>query len=119
MNMTKRRWWALSLLMVLSVGIAVSPLRYAARGWLSGESFYAGWPVSYWMAALSDQDPGVRQRATSALAQVGANGEKAIPALIAVLDDPNAEVRWGAADALGEIGRHPEQVVPALEKMLS
>lgn len=111
--------WAFTLFVILAVAVAVSPLRYLLRGWVAGESFQSGWPTSYWVDVLADQDADARQRATSALTQGGPTSEPAIPALIAALEDPKAQVRWGAAHALGEIGRRPEQVVPALVKLLS
>jgi hypothetical protein len=119
MGMKKRRLWLIGLLLILGVGTAVSPLRHAVRGWLSGESFVEGWPISYWVNELTDPDGSVRQRATSVLARGGARSENAVPALVAALDDSRAEVRWGAAHALGEIGQRAEQAIPALSKMLS
>jgi HEAT repeats len=117
--MKNRILWVFGLFVILVIAVAVSPLRYVVRGWLAGESFQSGWPTSYWVDSLADQNPENRQRATSALAQGGPASEQAIPALITALGDSNAEVRWGAAHALGEIGRRAEQVVPALVKLLS
>jgi HEAT repeat protein len=116
-----KKWslWVFGLFVILGIVVAVSPLRYIVRGWLAGENFQSGWPTSYWVDALADQNPDVRQSATSALTQGGPSSEQAIPALIAALEDPNAQVRWGAAGALGEIGRRAEQVVPPLVKLLS
>lgn len=117
--MKKWRLWVLGLFVILAIAVAVSPFRYVVRGWLAGENFHSGWPTSYWIDALVDEDPNARQRAASALAQGGPASEQAVPALIAALKDSNAQVRWGAAHALGEIGRRPDEVVPPLLTLLS
>jgi HEAT repeat protein len=118
-TMKKLRLWVFGLFVILGIAVAVSPLRYLVRGWLAGENFPSGWPTSYWVDALADQNSDVREQATSALAQGGPASAQAIPALMAALEDPKAQVRWGAAHALGEIGRRADAVVPPLVKLLS
>src|SRR4051812_2179500 len=117
--MKKWYFWVFGLFVILSIAVAVSPFRYIVRGGLAGENFQSGWPTSYWVDALADQDPEARQRATSVRAQRGPASEQPIPALIAALEDPYPQVRWGAAHALGEIGKRADQVVPPLVKLLS
>jgi HEAT repeat protein len=116
----RRLIWLSGLLLVVAVpAIIFTPFRYVVKGWVEGESFYGGWPASYWIDALSDEDPQIRHQATSALGFIGPDAGKAVPALIKALEDPNTQVRWGAAHALGEIRQSPEIVVPSLLQMLS
>ena len=63
------------------------------------------------VAALKDQDPGVRERAASALGEI--KDPHAIEPLISALDDPDSHVEKGASDALVKIGR------PAVEPLIT
>jgi HEAT repeat protein len=55
--------------------------------------------------ALTDEDPGVRERAAVALGRLGPEAKPAVPALIlAIRDESNWVIRAEAAIALGNIG---------------
>jgi len=66
------------------------------------------------IAALKDDDPGVRQTAAGALGGIGPEAKEAIPALIAALKDGDPGVRRTAAEALEGIGPAAKEAIPAL-----
>ena len=63
------------------------------------------------IAALSDQDEGVRWVATDGLSRFGSAAAKAVPKLTELLRDRSPMVRAGAAHALGTMGT---AAVPAI-----
>jgi HEAT repeat protein len=75
-----------------------------------------GQPVSHWVEALKDPDPGKRKQAVRALGHVGAADSATIPAVTDALKDSNARVRAEAALALLNIGPPAKDAVPDLEK---
>jgi RNA polymerase sigma factor (sigma-70 family) len=74
---------------------------------------FQGKPVDYWLNMFKDRDPGYRQNAIHALAAIGTEDKRVIPALIGALKD--SQVDSVAADALGSIGR---DAVPSLLELL-
>src|SRR5580765_7971279 len=68
------------------------------------EARYDGKTTSYWITRLSWDDVKVRREAIRALATIGPEAEKAVPALIEALEDEVSDVRNAALRALGEIG---------------
>jgi HEAT repeat protein len=65
------------------------------------------------IAALKDQDAGVRWEAATALGEIGLEAKEAVPALIAALKDQNELVRWYAARALKTIKPETEHLLSA------
>lgn len=66
------------------------------------------------VANLHNQNEQVRIDATSALASMGLEAQRAIPALTTALKDTNSIVRSSAATALGSMGTKAKVAVPAL-----
>lgn len=66
------------------------------------------------VANLRDPNEQVRIDATSALASIGLEAQRAIPALTTALKDPNSIVRSSAATALGSMGTQAKVAIPAL-----
>ena len=66
------------------------------------------------LAALEDEDAGVRAEAADAVGRVRLR--EAVARLLDWLDDPEADVRAAAARALGQIGE--QQAVPSLVRVL-
>jgi HEAT repeat protein len=67
--------------------------------------------------AMRDEAEAVREQATLALVEIGAD-EGAVPALTGAVQDSDAVVRAGAASALGGIGSGARSAVPALIEAL-
>jgi HEAT repeat protein len=89
--------------------VAASMLALPAAAGVGQEPFWDSKPLSYWVTALSAQDPHGRVRAASSLAQMaiahgGSAVASAVPGLLPNLADPVAEVRESAAHALEQIG---------------
>lgn len=70
------------------------------------------------IAALQDQDLGMRQNAVEALTKLGPAAKEAVPTLIVALKDDDKVVRYQTVQALGTIGP-AERVVPALVAALT
>lgn len=66
------------------------------------------------VAKLGAENEQVRIDATSALASMGLEAQRAIPALITALKDQNSIVRSSAATALGSMGTQAKVAIPAL-----
>jgi HEAT repeat protein len=103
------------LLVVLVAAVAAVLLdpTHTVRGWLGGERFFAGRPVSYWKGALASADPAVETKAFAALKE---GGKTAVPVLteLLVAKGADAKVRWKAADLLGQVGADASEAIPAL-----
>jgi HEAT repeat protein len=102
----KRRmfaWSGGSLCLALGVAFLIPSSRYSMLGYLRDEKFDEGRPKSYWIDALRDPRPEVREEAEACLAHMGPQAADAVPALTALLHDEKAEVRWKAAFALYKI----------------
>jgi HEAT repeat protein len=78
----------------------------------------SGQSIGYWLAALKDKNPRVRQKAVEALGNVGKADPAAIPALIGALQDPNPTIRGKAALALLKSGPDAQEAIPALTQLL-
>jgi len=76
-------------------------------------------PASAWSAELKDASGLVRSQAALALAELGAAGREAEPALTATLRDPDPDVRAAAVAALGRIGPEGKSAVEGLARALS
>ena len=91
-------------LIALVVWVFVDPSQ-RLLGRLQGESFFDGYPTSYWSGQLKS-GPGERSRARESLE---GGGKDAVPVLLELLgEEPagpdSARVRWTAAEVLGAIG---------------
>jgi hypothetical protein len=79
---------------------------HSVTGRLRGESFFSGYPTSYWGEQL-ESGPGAQSEARKALE---AGGKPAVPVLIELLGTGTSPgwkkptVRWVAAEVLGTIG---------------
>ncbi len=69
------------------------------------------------LAALKDQEEGVRASAVEALRKIGADPSVVVPALIEVLKDRDASVRRSVAGTLGQLAP-AKAAVPALTEAL-
>jgi HEAT repeat protein len=76
-----------------------------------------GQPVSYWVGALTDPDPGLRKKAVSKLGNVGPADVTVLPALLGALKDDDAGVRGAAILALVKFGPEAREAVPTLAEM--
>ena len=77
-------------LVVILAGVAlfvVPQTRVKAVGWVRGEKFHRGMPLSYWVEALDDPDPNKGNLRYDAILAV-AHDADAIPALRRRLQDP-------------------------------
>ena len=89
--------------------VAASMLALPAAAGAGQEPFWESKPLSYWVTALSAQDPQRRVRAASSVAEMaiahgGSAVASAVPGLLPNLADPLADVRESAAHALEQIG---------------
>jgi HEAT repeat protein len=101
--------------------VAVSILAPTAAADPGQEPYWQSKPLSYWVSALSAQDPVGRVRAASSLAEMaiahgGGDMASAVPGLLPNLADPLADVRESAAHALEQIGA--PAAVPAVATLL-
>ncbi|HRI15483.1 MAG TPA: HEAT repeat domain-containing protein [Verrucomicrobiota bacterium] len=72
------------------------------------------------VAALKDEDPGVRATAARCLGHIGERAESAIPALLPLLEERNQGIPiLSAMDALRSIRGRPDLVIPAMVEYLS
>jgi HEAT repeat protein len=76
-----------------------------------------GKPVGYWVEALHDPDPGLRQKAASKLGNVGPADAAVLPALIEALRDADPHVRCEAILALVKFGSGAKAAIPALAEV--
>jgi HEAT repeat protein len=112
----KSKGWIILVVVLVIVVAAVAAVfldpTYTVRGWLGGERFFAGRPVSYWKNALLSADPAVEAKAFAALKD---GGKEAVPVLTELLAAQGATpVRWKAADLLAHGGPDAREAVPAL-----
>jgi HEAT repeat protein len=142
--MAKRLLLGLGIVAVIGLGVVllVPACRAVVLGFLGGERFQDGRPLSYWVEALGDDDKADRQRATQALARLGPEAKGAVPRLVELalregdaaasqalraidpeaavprfteaLADPDPRVRERAATALFQLGPAAKAAVPAL-----
>jgi HEAT repeat protein len=77
-----------------------------------------GKPVSYWVEALRNPDPGLRKTAVFKLGNVGPADPAALPAVLAALKDRDALVRREAVLALVKFGPAAREAVPGLGELL-
>ncbi|MCL2335680.1 MAG: HEAT repeat domain-containing protein, partial [Endomicrobia bacterium] len=71
------------------------------------------------MSKLNSDNALIRLGAVKAVAQMGASGAQAVPALIPMLQSPDANTRANAAFALGQIGPKASAAVPDLVKLIT
>jgi HEAT repeat protein len=76
-----------------------------------------GKPVSYWVEALHDPDPGLRKKAAFKLGNVGPADASVLPALIEALKDAEPRVRCEAILALVKFGSGAKAAIPALTEV--
>lgn len=71
----------------------------------------------FFIAALEDENPYVREVAADALGSRSAQSDELVPALIKALGDEVEEVRENAARSLGERGVEATEAIPLLESL--
>lgn len=71
--------------------------------------------VAFFINALKDEDPEVRERAAEALGSFGPESKEAVPALIEALKDDDEKVCGQAAHALAKVGHW---AIPTLTKAI-
>lgn len=109
---------AMALLIAVMVALAAVPgWRIRALGRARGENFHRGMPLSYWVQALDDPDPGKGNLRYDAILAVG-HDRDAIPALRRRLQDPVPLLRHMAAVELSRFGPDAREAVPELVAML-
>ena len=77
---------------------------------------YKGKTTSYWLEMLSDRDPAFRSEAIKALAAIGKEDPRVVPALLAVLKDYYSDFRACSRAGVDEVG--DPKTAPALVKLL-
>jgi hypothetical protein len=75
-------------------------------------------PVPALIGLLEHENASVRRSVAEILGHIGPDASRGVPALIAALEDQDANVRLFAARSLGDIGAEPERTVPALVRAL-
>jgi RNA polymerase sigma factor (sigma-70 family) len=76
---------------------------------------FQGKTVDYWLQMFKDRDPVYRQNAINALAAIGADDKRVIPALVGALKDKNVSSIVAYALGNGNVGK---EAVPALLELL-
>jgi HEAT repeats len=111
----RRVRWLAGLMVLVGVVVAAVFLEptHVARGWLRGETFYRGRPVSYWKKEFAFEG-GTSYLFTRTVEAFQADPEAALPVLRDALHDPDPNVRWPAVTLLGRCGAAPAEVVPDL-----
>jgi HEAT repeat protein len=116
--MRKRLTLVLLLAAMAAIGVAalIPQSYYAISGFLRGESFFAGWPSSYWADQLKKSSSGQPTGDVGKILREG--GGKAVPVLLRILRDGDAQTRREAFLALGLIEPLPAAATPALTDLL-
>jgi HEAT repeat protein len=107
MSLKTKRWlfWAGAVLLLSAVILLLVPTtRVIVVGYLRGEPFCQGRPVSYWISRLGSGQPYERQKAAEVLGEMGPSAAPAVRALVAALADEDKDVRRHCAGALARIG---------------
>jgi HEAT repeat protein len=98
----------------------VSARPWYLLGYSSGEGYYRGRPISYWLGRLKRPEVEVRREAIHSLGAIGAAARDAVPELGAILlEDPDRGARIEAALALLKLGPAAEAALPALIQALA
>jgi HEAT repeat protein len=116
-NMKRRilKWSAASLCLAIVVVFVIPASRYFLIGLAKNEPFENGRPKSYWISALKDEQPDLREEAAICLARMGPDAADAIPDLTHMLDDDIPIIRARAAFALF---KSRESIAPAASKLV-
>ena len=112
------KWTGAITLALLAIALIAPQSRYGLIGYLCDERFEDGYPAGYWIVALRDRNPDVREQATICLARIGPAAPQAAPALIQALDDDVPLIRAKAAFALLKTGVRDKSAVPKLIVLL-
>lgn len=96
---------------------AQQPKAAKAHAAKAKEHTFEGRTLASWMQDLAASAPVTRVSACYAIADFGAEGKPAVPAMVKALDDPAPTVRYSCGYALGEIGPDAAEALPRLEKM--
>src|ERR1700736_1015657 len=107
-----------SMTMALGVMLIIPASRYAVFGFLKSERYEDARPKCYWICALKDADPKVREQAARCLARFGPEAADAIPALMEALHDEVPIIRARAAFALYKTDVPAVDAVPMLAAAL-
>ncbi|OAI54536.1 hypothetical protein AYO44_14735 [Planctomycetaceae bacterium SCGC AG-212-F19] len=115
--MAKRIAAVVGILLVIAIGVIVlvPTNRLRVVGWVRGEPFHRGMPLSHWLADLESPNGNLRYEAILA---VGRNKD-AMPSLIRRLKDDVPLLRHMAAVELARFGPEAHDAVPALTEMLA
>jgi HEAT repeat protein len=112
----KRRLLGIGVVLAAAVAVVllVPPWRFVLRGWLRGEPFAEGRPVSYWLHTLRAGGPAARAHAAHVLGEGGVQAPGIVPALAEALNDENYIVRRNAAASLARFGPQSDAVAALL-----
>jgi len=121
-----RTRYKLAILFVISLLLIVMHLTsawYLVLGHLRNESFYEGWPVTYWASELDSSDERRRGRAAYALDKLGRSAEPAVGPLSDALQrtartDREYKFRFAVLNTLRQIGPAAEATVPSLIQVI-
>ena len=123
--MTRIHRFVVLAALLVAAGTVATPLHAQAttrtkthRVRAKAEPSFDGRTLTQWVGDLDGLAPVTRSAAAYALAAMGPDGVKGVPALVKALSDEIPAVRFPAAYALGEIGPGAVDAVPALEKLL-
>jgi HEAT repeat protein len=107
----------IATVVVVAAFFAFPTIRYLLFGFIKGEPFANGRPVSYWIDELTEGDPASRQEAAKTLGKMGQDGKCAVPALVQVTGDIDPHVRRATIVALGNLGPHADEAMPTLVRI--
>lgn len=146
-RIAKRGWFGVVLVLILLGTLFVIPAnRYRMSGFIRGESFYQGLPVSYWTQEVEKWEHTWKfddRTLQSVWHRRPANWEawwvarfigsdpaaqdtlpllqgdsQAVAVLIELLGDPDWKIRWIAAEGLGIIGPAARSAFPGLHALV-
>ena len=98
------------ILALLAAGAWFEPT-HVVRGWIRGEQFFQGRPVSWWHQQLLSTEQDNENSARLRLTQGGA---ESVPVLVQLLKSPDAKVRMKTVEMVSTMGESAVGAAPAV-----